>query len=89
MRVEYTSGARKELKSLDKAVAVRIIKKIAVYTADADPRKHAKPLAGSLAGLYRFWIGDYRVIFSVAEDGTVSVLTVLTIAHRKDIYRKK
>ncbi len=87
MRVEYASGARKELKSLDRAVAARIVKKISVYTSVDDPLKHAKPLAGSLAGLYRFRIGDYRVIFSIAEDGTVSVLTILAIAHRKDVYR--
>ena len=87
MRVEYAAGARKDLKSLDRAEAARIVKKISVYTSADDPRKHAKPLSGSLSGLYRFRVGDYRVIFSIDEDGIISVLTILVIAHRKDVYR--
>jgi mRNA interferase RelE/StbE len=87
MRVEYTDEARKDLRSFDKTVAVRVIKKISVYASADDPRKHAKSLTGRLAGLYRFRVGDYRVIFSISGDGTVSILVVLAIAHRKDIYR--
>lgn len=87
MQVEYTEEAKKDLKSLDRSVAKRIIKKIAAFTDADDPIKHAKPLVGVMSGLYRFRVGDYRVIFVIADNGAVTVLTILTIAHRKDIYR--
>jgi mRNA interferase RelE/StbE len=87
MLVEYTVEALKDLKSLDKISAQRVIKKIQTYTSANTPLKHAKPLSGSLRGLYRFRVGNYRVVFSIDENGNVTVLTVLTIAHRKDVYR--
>jgi mRNA interferase RelE/StbE len=87
MRVEYSAEARKDLKALDKATAARIIKKVSVYASDSDPRKHAKSLTGSFRGFYRFCVGGYRVVFSISEDGTVSIIVVILIAHRKDVYR--
>lgn len=90
MPVQYAAEARKDLQSLDKAVATRIIKKITAYASTVNPLIHAKALSGNLKGLYRFRVGDYRIIFTISEDGTVSILTILTIltiAHRKDVYR--
>ncbi|MBP6881235.1 MAG: hypothetical protein KBC35_01275 [Candidatus Pacebacteria bacterium] len=41
----------------------------------------------SLVWQYRYRIGDYRAIFSVAADGTITLLTILSVKHRKDVYR--
>jgi mRNA interferase RelE/StbE len=50
-----------------------------------DPRRLAKPLHGEKRGLWRFRVGDYRLICDVrAADTTVHVLAV---GHRKEIYR--
>jgi mRNA interferase RelE/StbE len=50
-----------------------------------DPRKHGsiKPLRGKLAGLWRFRVGDRRVIYRIAE--AVQVVNVAAIAHRRDV----
>jgi mRNA interferase RelE/StbE len=86
--VRYVEQAIKDLEKLERKVAQRIYKKIDSYVSSPDPLAHAKSLSGKLKGLYRFRVGDYRVIFEVAEDGSISILTILVVAHRKDIYKK-
>jgi mRNA interferase RelE/StbE len=51
-----------------------------------DPRNHGniKRLRGNLAGLWRFRVGDHRVIYRIDE--AVEVVGVAAIAHRRDVY---
>ncbi len=53
---------------------------------EAEPRKHnnAKALAGSLAGYWRYRVGDWRVIYRI-NDPARSV-SVVAIAHRSEVY---
>jgi mRNA interferase RelE/StbE len=55
-------------------------------TLSADPRRHPniRPLKGPLAGLWRFRVGDYRVVYRIQDDDRVVI--VLLIAHRRDVY---
>jgi mRNA interferase RelE/StbE len=50
-----------------------------------DPRSTGKALTGPLGGLWRYRIGDYRVICSI-EDAILRIL-VVEAGHREDIYR--
>jgi mRNA interferase RelE/StbE len=47
--------------------------------------KSVRPLTGTLKGLYRLRIGDYRVIFAVDEER--NIVSVREIGHRGSIYR--
>ena len=85
MIVVYSKEARKNLRSLDLSVSNRVIKKVKELTDHNDPLSFAKPLTGHFSGLHRFRVGDYRVVFVVEKDGSVTILTILRIAHRKDI----
>jgi mRNA interferase RelE/StbE len=51
-----------------------------------DPRRHnnIKRLSGKLAGLLRYRLGDWRVIYRI-DDHAGRVL-VLLIAHRSEVY---
>ena len=53
---------------------------------ERDPRRHnnIKRLLGEFAGLSRYRIGDWRVIYRIEEE-TRRVI-VLSIAHRREIY---
>ncbi|MDD5375456.1 type II toxin-antitoxin system RelE/ParE family toxin [Acidithiobacillus sp.] len=51
-----------------------------------DPRSLGKPLSGGLSGLWRYRVGNYRVIANI-EDRDVCIL-VVKIAHRKEVYRQ-
>ena len=86
--VIYVLSAEKKLYALDRSVAKRIAKKIKQYSTSPNPLNEAKPLSGILKGFYRYRVGDYRIIFCVDTSGVITVLTILDIAHRKDVYRK-
>lgn len=86
IKVVYTNKAIKELKKLDIVVAQKIVKKIGFYSKKDKPLSYAKKLKPPFDDLFRFRIGDYRVIFDMDNKGKLVVLTVLTVKHRKDIY---
>jgi mRNA interferase RelE/StbE len=50
-----------------------------------DPRNLGKAMAGDKAGLWRYRVGDYRLICHI--DDEAESLRVLRIAHRKEAYR--
>jgi len=51
-----------------------------------DPRCLGKALSGRFSGLWRYRIGDYRLICDI-QDKKLCVL-VVEIDHRRDVYRK-
>ena len=85
--VFYTARARKDLKSLDGAISKKIVLYVEANTKK-NPLKKAKVLKGAMEGLYRYRVNDYRVLFEIDEHGQVSILTILRIKHRKDVYKK-
>lgn len=83
----YSDDALRQLKKLSPALSKRIVLKIADNVLQVDPLSRAKALQGKLSGKYRYRIGDYRAIFTIDDKETITVLTVLNIKHRKDIYK--
>ena len=84
-RVEFDPDAARDLRKLG-AVAERAILRYLrqrIATA-ADPRRFGKPLTGDMKGLWRYRVGDYRVVASI-EDGRFVVL-VVTVGHRRQVY---
>ena len=88
IQLVYTAAARKALKQIDTHIALRIVDKIHENTQLPDPSVRAKALTGNLAGLYRYRVGNYRVVFAVTQDNIIAIYTVLTIKHRKNVYRQ-
>jgi len=76
--------AQKFYAKADKALAKKIAR--CLQQLEQTPRSHpnVKSLKGDYAGLYRYRLGDYRVIYSV-EDEIVRVF-VMAIAHRSEVY---
>lgn len=83
----YTKKALEDLKGLEKNVARRIVMKLGFFIEQKDPLSFAKRLKDPRYGEYRFRIGDYRVIFDVDSKGTLKILLILTVKHRKEVYR--
>ena len=85
-KIEFVPAAAKEIKKLGRAEAARIIatleERIAVL---ADPRTLGSALTGDLAGLWRWRIGDYRIIARI-DDQRITIL-VVRVAHRREVYR--
>lgn len=84
--IEYTDTARKQLHRLDKSVARRIVDFLDERVAARDgPRELGEALSGALGKLWRYRIGDYRVVCEI-RDETITVL-VVRVGHRREIYR--
>ncbi|MDO4198675.1 MAG: type II toxin-antitoxin system RelE/ParE family toxin [Erysipelotrichaceae bacterium] len=86
-RIETAPGFEKELKKLDH-YTIRFIKAWIDKNLKncTDPRIHGKALTGNLKGLWRYRIGDYRLICRIEDEKLV--ILALNIGHRKEIYRK-
>jgi mRNA interferase RelE/StbE len=84
--IEYAETARKQLRKLDKLAARRIIEFMDKRVAPSnDPRELGKALKGSLGDLWRYRIGDFRVLCDI-QDRKLTVL-VLQIGNRREVYR--
>ena len=85
-RIEYTDTARTQLRKLDRDTARRIInymdERVAVLDA---PRSVGQALTGPLGGLWRYRVGDCRVICDIQDDA-LRVL-VVRVGRRDQVYR--
>ena len=83
----FESDAKKQFAKLPKNLQSRILDYFEDRVLIApDPLVLASPLAGEMTGLWRFRIGDYRVICKV-DKGKLIIMAV-AIGHRKEIYKK-
>ena len=82
--IEWTAPALRELRKLDKPLARRIL--TAVTKLGVHPRPPGvRALTGQPTGTMRLRIGDYRVVYVVQDD--LVLVTVVRIAHRREVYR--
>jgi mRNA interferase RelE/StbE len=85
-KIEITRGAEKQIKKLDRTAQAAILRFLRERLHSAEnPRQWGKPLHGEKGGLWRYRIGDYRLICDI-QDEKITVL-VLRVGHRKDVYR--
>jgi len=82
--VLWHEHALNDLKELDRQTAGKIVSRVKGYLSQ-DPEKLGKPLKGVLKGLYRYRIGDYRIMYSI--DRGDNQISILSVGRRKDIYR--
>ena len=86
IKVVYTKKSVKDLQKLERVQAQKIVKKIKFYTEQEDLFSFAKRLNDPFSDLYRFRIGEYRAIFELDKNNKLTLLTILKVGHRKDIY---
>lgn len=85
-KISFDMHAVRQLKKLDKHIQKKIIDFLQNKISGCnDPRYLGKPLKGKLSGLWRYRIGDYRIICKI-QNKEVLVL-VLNIKHRKNAYK--
>ncbi len=83
-KIKFSEKADKAFNKLDKPIQLRVTKKIKEIAKYDDPKLQGKALPGNLAGLWRYLVGDYRLICLI-ENHTLLIL-VLDIGHRRDVY---
>jgi len=83
--IEFSEDADRDFHKLDRTIQRRVFRYLHERIAHAaDPRDFGKPLLHDLTGLWRYRIGDYRVLCQI-EDERVTVL-VVEINHRSTVY---
>lgn len=76
----------RDLTKIGKASAARILDYLEKRVVeDPNPKQRSKPLSGKYQGVWRFRVGDYRVICRF-DDGK-RVILVLEVGHRGEIYK--
>ena len=83
--IKYTSTAKVQLRKLDRPVAARILDYMDQRVAILEDSRMGKTLSGNLGGLWRYRIGDCRVICEI--QGTSLCILVIKVGNRREVYR--
>ena len=83
-KVKFSAKAEKTLKRLDTVTKRRIESFVDDLTVANNPRIQGLALQGDLKGLWRYRVGDYRLVCQI-NDGELIVL-VVEIGHRSVVY---
>ncbi|MFA6106785.1 MAG: type II toxin-antitoxin system RelE/ParE family toxin [Patescibacteria group bacterium] len=84
LRFDFTKAAKKELDRLPADTGKRIVEKIIFYCSQSEPLRNAKHLSAVGGKIYRFRIGDYRVVFEAEKNG----ILITKVEHRGNIYKR-
>lgn len=83
--IKFDARAKKELKKLGSVAAKDILNYLAERIAPCDdPRAFGAALRFDLAGLWKYRVGNYRVVCNIEEE-SITVL-VVHVGHRRDVY---
>ena len=85
MKVVLTETFKKQLKKLDAAISKRVLDYLEQIELLNNPRSRGKALTSNLSGLWRYRIGDYRILCRICDDKLI--ITVIEIGHRSTVYR--
>jgi mRNA interferase RelE/StbE len=84
-RIEFDSDAARDLRKLGAEPQRLILRYLRERIATAeDPRRFGRPLTGNLKGLWRYRVGDYRIVAAIEEDRFV--VLIVTVGHRREVY---
>jgi len=81
----FDERALHELQKLDRQAQKDIVAYLDERIATKeDPRRFGKPLRAQLAGLWRYRVGDHRMLCQIKDD--VLLVLVVSVGHRKNAY---
>lgn len=84
-KIDFSDSVLKSLRHIDNSQKRRIFSYLKSHVLGSDnPRQFGKALTGYMAGLWRYRVGDYRIVVSIQDDKVL--VLVVRIAHSKDVY---
>ncbi|KTD20359.1 type II toxin-antitoxin system RelE family toxin [Legionella londiniensis] len=84
-KIEFDADVEKDLRKLGHTAQKRILTYLKEKVMSSnDPRSLGKSLSGDLTGLWRYRVGDYRILAKI-EDNNLTIL-VVHVGHRKNVY---
>ena len=86
--VEVSDFAERQLRKLDRPAQMRLLDWLNDRIEGCkDPRHFGESLKGHLAGLWRYRVGDYRIICEIQDEQLV--VLALAVGHRREVYTPK
>jgi mRNA interferase RelE/StbE len=85
-RVEFHPAAVRDLRKLGADGERRVLRYLRErIVCSEDPRRFGHALTSDRKGLWRYRVGDYRIVAAIEEDRFV--VLVVTVGHRREVYR--
>ena len=85
-RVEFHRAAVRDLRKLGADGERRVLRYLRERIAGSkDPRRFGHALTSDRKGLWRYRIGDYRIVAAIEDDRFV--VLVVTVGQRREVYR--
>lgn len=83
--IRVSKDALKQLRKIDRADSKRILNYMERISALENPHVRGKALTGNFGGLWRYRVGNYRVICDMQSD--VLTILILRVGHRREAYK--
>ena len=80
--ITFKKSVSKDLKKISHSDATRIMNKLSSELSEKADQ--FSELQGSFAGLRKYRIGNYRIIYSLINE----TVLIVRICHRKDVYKR-
>jgi mRNA interferase RelE/StbE len=81
--IEFSASAAKALTKVGRPFQLRLVGAIELLTIAPRPPA-AKMLRGDERGLWRVRVGDYRIVYTMADERLL--ILALRIGHRREVY---
>lgn len=84
-KIEFDADVEKDLRKLGHTAQKKILnylKEKILHTEN--PRLFGKPLSGDLKNLWRYRVGDYRILAQIEDD--YFIILIVHVGHRKNVY---
>jgi mRNA interferase RelE/StbE len=87
-KIKYLKSLKKSFNNLDSQTKEKIIDFLENKIANMEnPRQFGKALKGNFSELWRYRLGNYRIVCEIQDNALV--ILVVRLGHRKVIYKKK
>ena len=81
--IDFTAEAIADLAKIDRTNQIRIARKIK-WLGENFEQITPLPLSGNLSSFFKLRVGDYRVIYAIAQ--SQKSLAIHQVGHRREIY---
>lgn len=85
--IRFSKEAVRSLRKLDKKIATAVRNELEEIGKLDDPRSRGKWLKHDLRGLWRYRVGDYRIVCDIVDEKIV--VLVLDVEHRSAVYKSR
>lgn len=83
--IEFDRDTARDLRKLGTDAQRQILRFLRErISTSEDPRRFGRALTRDLKDLWRYRVGDYRIVASIEEDRFV--VLVVTVGHRREVY---